>query len=64
MTVKMFLERRYEKDFKWRQAWASLANTTKSRTSNQQEYIEHRATLANLRIAELMRMWDLHNNKR
>jgi len=59
-TVKRLIELRYEKDYAWRRAWNALAHGTVLRTSNQQEYIEHRAQLANLRIAELMHVWDLH----
>ena len=60
MTVKMFIHHRYNKDFAWRDAWNKLAESGKYSLATQQEYIYHRAQLANLRIAELMRMWDLH----
>lgn len=60
LTVKMFLEQRYDMDYRWRLAWTDLAHRITPRTATQQEYIEHRADLANARIAELMRIWDLH----
>lgn len=64
MTVKMFINCRIEKAAAWRSAWNALANSDRRigrwQLQSQQEYIEHRAQLANLRIAELMRVWDLH----
>jgi hypothetical protein len=60
MTVKMLLERRYDKDATWRHLWNELAHDKTPRTATQQEYIEYRAELANFRIAQLMRVWDLH----
>ena len=60
ITVKMILERRYEKHAAWRHAWNLLAHSTSPRTATQQDYIEYRAELANLRVAEIMRVWDLH----
>ncbi|EGR2232158.1 TPA: hypothetical protein ACPVZG_005298 [Vibrio parahaemolyticus] len=50
---------RYEKDFAWRAAWGRLANHPTIRKEKyplqvQQEYIEHRAELANRRIAKLI----------
>ena len=68
MTVKMFINRRIEKAAAWRSAWNALANSDRRigrwQLQSQQEYIEHRAQLANLRIAELMRVWDLHKPER
>ncbi len=67
MTVKMFIDMRYEKDYAWRQAWAALANSDRRKgrwqLQSQQEYIEHRAHLANRRIAKLMQMWDLYRQE-
>ncbi|CAH7400974.1 hypothetical protein VCHA53O466_50141 [Vibrio chagasii] len=50
---------RYEMDSKWRDAWSALANhptlrKKKYRLQTQQEYIEHRANLANMRIKKLL----------
>ncbi len=66
LTTKMFISQRYDKDAKWRSAWNDLAHDfergrKKSRTCTQQEYIEHRANLANRRIGVLMLIADLHN---
>jgi hypothetical protein len=65
ITVKQILIIQYSRAYKWRAVWLELANKIDNqRTANQQEYIEHRASLANERIAELMTMWDLHKPER
>jgi hypothetical protein len=50
---------RFERDCKWRDAWGKLANhdvrRTRYRLQNQQEYIERRANIANLRVGATMR---------
>lgn len=57
----------YEKDFAWRAAWNELANSDRRKgrwnLQTQQEYIEHRAELANNRIAKLMHDYDEIINK-
>ena len=56
------LNARYDRAAKWRKAWNTLANSpirrVKYRLQTQQEYIERRAQLANLRIGKLMREYD------
>ena len=65
LTTSMFINCRYDKDAKWRAAWNALANDVERRRKRyplqiQQEYIEHRAVLANRRIATLMEMYDIY----
>lgn len=68
ITLKTFFNVRIEKAAAWRSAWNALANSDRRigrwQLQSQQEYIEHRAQLANLRIAELMQLWDLHKPER
>ena len=68
ITLKTFFNIRIEKAAAWRSAWNALANSDRRigrwQLQSQQEYIEHRAQLANLRIAELMQQWDLHKPER
>jgi len=56
------MKERYDKDAAWRSAWNALANSDRRigrwQLQTQQEYIEHRAQLANLRIAKLMHDYD------
>lgn len=60
--IKNMMMERYEKDFAWRAAWLALACSDRRigrwNLQTQQEYIEHRAQLANNRIAKLMHDYD------
>jgi len=60
-VVQLMMER-YDKDAAWRSAWNALANSDRRKgrwnLQTQQEYIEHRAVLANNRIAKLMHDFD------
>jgi len=61
IVVQMMMER-IDKDIAWRTAWNALANSDRRKgrwtLQTQQEYIEHRAVLANQRVAKLMHDFD------
>ncbi len=53
------LKKRYEIDYKWRDAWAALGRKTdKARLAVTQERIERHGKLANMRIGKLMKQYD------
>ena len=63
MDKQQFLKR-YDIDFKWRDAWGRLSNNIELRRKKypleiQLEYIEHRAALANERIRKLINNYNI-----
>jgi len=56
MALQEFFEAEYDRLYKWRERWTTLANKREpGRLQSRQEAIERRASIANNKIGALLR---------